>query len=64
MDNPILLFCCTGLTSMPLPGMRCIDFFGEYGHVVAYDQIPYGLSEKLVEGDWAEDNPYSSNCRC
>jgi pimeloyl-ACP methyl ester carboxylesterase len=37
-----------------------IDFFGEYGHVVAYDQIPYGLSEKLVEGDWTEGNPYSS----
>lgn len=37
-----------------------IDFFGEYGRVVAYDQIPYGLSEKLVEGDWTEDNPYSS----
>ena len=37
-----------------------IDFFGEYGRVVAYDQIPYGLSEKLVEGDWVGDNPYSS----
>ena len=37
-----------------------IDFFGEYGRVVAYDQIPYGLSEKLVEGDWAAKNPYSS----
>ena len=36
------------------------DFFGQYGRVVAYDQIPYGLSEKLVEGDWTEDNPYSS----
>jgi pimeloyl-ACP methyl ester carboxylesterase len=37
-----------------------IDFFGEYGRVFAYDQIPYGLSEKLVEGDWTEGNPYSS----
>jgi len=37
-----------------------IDFFGEYGRVVAYDQVPYGLSEKLVEGNWAADNPYSS----
>lgn len=37
-----------------------IDFFSEYGHVVAYDQIPYGLSEKLVAGDWTADNPYSS----
>ena len=37
-----------------------IDFFGEYGKVLAYDQIPYGLSEKLVEGDWTEDNPYAT----
>ena len=36
-----------------------IDFFGEYGRVVAYDQIPYGLSEKLVEGDWTAENPYT-----
>jgi pimeloyl-ACP methyl ester carboxylesterase len=37
-----------------------IDFFGERGRVVAYDQIPYGLSEKLVAGDWTERNPYTS----
>lgn len=28
------------------------------GRVVAYDQIPYGLSEKLVPGDWEDENPY------
>lgn len=39
---------------------QVIDDFGEYGRVVAYDQIPYGLSEKLVEGDWTGVNPYSS----
>jgi len=39
---------------------QVIDGFGEYGRVVAYDQIPYGLSEKLVEGDWNGENPYSS----
>ena len=38
-----------------------IDQFGEYGRVIAYDQIPYGLSEKLIEGDWTGDNPYSPN---
>jgi pimeloyl-ACP methyl ester carboxylesterase len=27
---------------------------------VAYDQIPYGLSEKLVAGDWTGRNPYTS----
>ncbi|MFC1975597.1 alpha/beta fold hydrolase [Chloroflexota bacterium] len=37
-----------------------MDFFSEQGQVVAYDQIPYGLSEKLVAGDWAERNPYTS----
>ena len=36
-----------------------IDFFGEQGRVIAYDQIPYGLSEKLVEGDWSGKNPYA-----
>ena len=29
------------------------------GRVLAYDQIPYGLSEKLVEGDWNGPNPYT-----
>lgn len=37
-----------------------MDNFGERGRVVAYDQIPYGLSEKLVNGDWSERNPYST----
>ena len=37
-----------------------MDFFSERGQVIAYDQIPYGLSEKLVAGDWTERNPYSS----
>jgi pimeloyl-ACP methyl ester carboxylesterase len=37
-----------------------IDFLSQKGQVIAYDQIPYGLSEKLVAGDWDEDNPYTS----
>ena len=37
-----------------------MDFFSDGGQVVAYDQVPYGLSEKLVAGDWTERNPYSS----
>jgi len=36
-----------------------MDTFSEYGRVIAYDQIPYGLSEKLVAGDWSGENPYS-----
>jgi pimeloyl-ACP methyl ester carboxylesterase len=38
-----------------------IDFFDERGRVIAYDQVPYGLSEKLVEGDWSGFNPYSAD---
>lgn len=37
------------------------DFFDERGRVIAYDQIPYGLSEKLVAGDWTGANPYSGD---
>lgn len=37
------------------------DFFDERGRVIAYDQIPYGLSEKLVAGDWTGRNPYSGD---
>ncbi|MCB8925351.1 MAG: alpha/beta hydrolase [Ardenticatenaceae bacterium] len=37
------------------------DFFDARGRVIAYDQIPYGLSEKLVEGDWNGRNPYSAD---
>jgi pimeloyl-ACP methyl ester carboxylesterase len=37
-----------------------LDVFGQYGQAFAYDQIPYGLSEKLVAGDWEGSTPYSS----
>jgi pimeloyl-ACP methyl ester carboxylesterase len=37
-----------------------LDFFGQQGRVIAYDQIPYGLSEKLVTGDWTGQSPYTS----
>jgi len=33
----------------------------EYGRVIAYDQIPYGLSEKLQEDDWDGHNPYEQS---
>ena len=39
---------------------KVMDIFAARGRVIAYDQIPYGLSEKLVSGDWTETNPYSS----
>lgn len=34
--------------------------FAEYGRTVAYDRIPFGLSEKLLDGDWNGPNPYST----
>jgi pimeloyl-ACP methyl ester carboxylesterase len=40
---------------------QVMDFFAERGRAIAYDQVPYGLSEKLVAGDWTEGNPYSSD---
>lgn len=37
-----------------------MDYFGSIGNVYAYDQIPYGYSEKLLEGDWTGENPYTT----
>lgn len=34
-------------------------YFSKKGNVYAYDQLPYGLSEKVLEGDWTKDNPYT-----
>lgn len=34
------------------------DAFATKGRVVAFDQIPYGLSEKLLPEDWTGENPY------
>jgi pimeloyl-ACP methyl ester carboxylesterase len=33
----------------------------ELGRVIAYDQVPYGLSEKIQPGDWSGENPYSQS---
>lgn len=33
----------------------------KYGRVIAYDQIPYGLSEKVQVGDWVGKNPYEQS---
>ncbi|WP_114490340.1 alpha/beta fold hydrolase [Halanaerobium sp. ST460_2HS_T2] len=35
------------------------DYLSAKGNVYAYDQIPYGLSEKLLENDWSGRNPYT-----
>ncbi len=38
---------------------RVQDDFAARGRTIAYDQAPYGLSEKLLEGDWSGENPYT-----
>jgi pimeloyl-ACP methyl ester carboxylesterase len=35
------------------------DDFAAQGRTLAYDRPPFGLSERLVVGDWTEANPYS-----
>lgn len=35
------------------------DYLSTKGNVFAYDQAPYGLSEKLLESDWSGRNPYT-----
>lgn len=37
-----------------------MGFFDSRGAVIAYDQTPYGLSEKLLPGDWRGANPYTA----
>lgn len=34
-------------------------FFDGQGHVIAYDQPPYGLSAKLIRQDWTGASPYT-----
>lgn len=35
------------------------DQFAAKGRTFAYDRPPFGLSERLLEGDWTGSNPYS-----
>ena len=35
------------------------EFLAAQGRVLAYDQIPYGLSAKLTAADWSGPNPYA-----
>lgn len=38
---------------------KVFDQFASRGQTIAYDRPPFGLSERLVEGDWGESNPYN-----
>ncbi|MEJ2022335.1 MAG: alpha/beta hydrolase [Maritimibacter sp.] len=39
---------------------QTMDVFARYGRVIAYDQLPYGLSEKVKIGDWTGATPYTT----
>jgi hypothetical protein len=36
-----------------------VETLARHGRVIAPDQLPYGLSEKLVPGDWSAADPYA-----
>lgn len=38
---------------------RVFDFFAREGRTIAYDQLPYGLSEKPLPADLNDANPYA-----
>jgi pimeloyl-ACP methyl ester carboxylesterase len=38
---------------------KVMDFFATQGRTLAYDRPPFGLSPKLVQGDWQGANPYT-----
>jgi len=48
-----------GFTFNAFTWNRMLGFFADHGRVVAYDQIPYGLSAKPLPGTWTGPNPYS-----
>jgi pimeloyl-ACP methyl ester carboxylesterase len=59
-DNELTFILLHGSNFNAFTWDQILDMFGQYGQAFAYDQIPYGLSEKLVAGDWEENNPYTS----
>ncbi len=38
---------------------RLLAPLAEHGRVIAYDQVPYGLSSKPLPGTWQGENPYA-----
>lgn len=48
-----------GFTFNAFTWNRLLDAFALHGRVVAYDQVPYGLSAKPLPGTWTGANPYS-----
>jgi pimeloyl-ACP methyl ester carboxylesterase len=50
-----------GFTFNAFTWNKALDLFAPFGPVVAYDQIPYGLSAKPLPGTWRGANPYSKS---
>jgi pimeloyl-ACP methyl ester carboxylesterase len=50
-----------GFTFNAFTWNRSLDLFTPLGCVVAYDQIPYGLSAKPLPGTWSGPNPYAKS---
>lgn len=48
-----------GFTFNAFTWNETLEFFAGQGRVVAYDQVPYGLSQKLIQGDWRGPHPYT-----
>lgn len=48
-----------GFTFNAFTWMDQLPRLADFGRTVAPDQIPYGLSQKLISSDWAGPNPYS-----
>ena len=48
-----------GFTFNSFTWNQVLSVFAENGGAVAYDRIPFGLSERLTTNDWQGANPYS-----
>ena len=57
-DKPTFLLL-HGFTLNAFSWHAQLDSLTSWGRVIAVDQLPYGLSQKLAAGDWAGPNPYA-----
>jgi len=57
-DAPALVLL-HGFTFNAFTWLGPLEGLAQRRRVIALDQLPYGLSEKLVPGDWTDSNPYA-----
>ncbi|MCG5500788.1 alpha/beta fold hydrolase [Ectothiorhodospira lacustris] len=58
VEGPVLVLL-HGFTFNAFTWNQVMDDLGEVGRVLAYDQVPYGLSAKPVRGEWSASNPFT-----